>query len=195
VAVQRLAQFIRGDQLVSFSIADCFLGALAQPVLEAVAACRKLVYFNMRLNSLPRDAGAALAMALDECQSLTEVDMASNDLDDSFGKLFARVLTFNRVLWKVDLARNKLEQETGRDLLQAMRKNSTLTSIGDTVNDFFDLGIDNRYQIQCHLEANRRALDGISAPGKAALNPGLEDLEWKIVHDDPQVFEPLAIFS
>merc|ERR1712019_167747 len=93
---------------------------------------------------------------------------ASNELDDAFGEAFARVLALNEVLWKVDLIRNPLGMRTGKALLHVLRKrNSSLVSIGDTVDNSFGLGLENRYQIQCHLEANKNRLESFSGVGAA----------------------------
>lgn len=199
-AARRLAHLVRGDRLVTLSLADCFLGDAAEPVLEAVASCRSLVYLNLRLNALTGHAAKVLALALDESVSLTEVDLASNELGDDFGEAFARrVLRHNEVLWKVDLARNALGPRTGKALREALRHwNSSLVDIGDTVEGFAGLGMDNRYHIQCMLEANRGLLEasaeGLAGGGSRSMNPGFDGIELRILKDDPQAFEPLYLF-
>merc|ERR1711904_243542 len=107
--------------------------------------------------------GLELCRALDESVSLTEVDVGSNELGDSFGEALAKVLRTNEVLWKIDLTRNLLGARSGVALLEAVsKKNSTVVSIGDSVDALFGLGLQTRYQLQCHLDANSRL-----------LNPGL----------------------
>eukprot|EP00747_Dinoflagellata_sp_TGD_P025680 gnl/TRDRNA2_/TRDRNA2_131417_c0_seq2.p1 gnl/TRDRNA2_/TRDRNA2_131417_c0~~gnl/TRDRNA2_/TRDRNA2_131417_c0_seq2.p1 ORF type:complete len:619 (-),score=103.49 gnl/TRDRNA2_/TRDRNA2_131417_c0_seq2:223-2079(-) len=201
-AAQRLAHFVKGDQLVTLSLADCFLGAKAEPVLGAVSQCRKMVYLNLRLNGLNGNTGIELCRALDASVSLTDVDLASNELGDDFGTAFATVLMVNEVLWRVDLIRNPLGERTGDALLRALReRNSTLSSIGDTVDNLFGLGLQNRYQIQRHLDANSRGLEpgcsvrtthlDLDASYRPSLGdemePGLADFEWQILDDDPSV--------
>jgi hypothetical protein len=104
----------------------------------------------------------------------------------------------NEVLWKVDLVRNPLGLKTGEALLNALQcKNSTLVSIGDTVDNFFALGLQNRFQIQMLLDANRKGLEVGARPADGLLpdvmNPGLADFEWRILDDEPQLFEPLIL--
>merc|ERR1712048_636065 len=168
-AAQRLAHFVRCDNLVVLGLADCFLEDKLEPVLEAVACCHKMVTLNLRLNAIAGHTGTVLAMTLAESVSLTDVDLASNELDDDFGEAFARALALNEVLWKVDLIRNPLGMRTGKALLHVLRKrNSSLVSIGDTVDNFFGLGLENRYQIQCHLDANKSRLESFSGVGAKA---------------------------
>lgn len=197
-AVQRLAQFVRGDQLTTLSLADCFLGEAADPILLAVSECHRLVHLNLRLNCLQGKTDA-LFRALDHSVCLTEVDLASNELGDDFGERFAQgVIASNEVLWKVDLIRNPLRERTGDALLRALqRHNSTLVSIGD-INDNFDgLGLRNRYRIQCHLDANRQGYElgeGRSremAERPDAMAPDLAAFKWQILTDPPPIFEPL----
>jgi len=137
-AAQRLAQLVRGDHLIVLGLADCFLGEAVEPLLEAVAACHNLVCLNLRLNAISGQTGSVLAMALAESVSLTEADLASNELGDDFGVALARVLAFDEVLWKIDLGRNPLGMRTGDALLDTLRRrNSTLISVGDTVNGLY----------------------------------------------------------
>lgn len=197
-AVQRLSHFVRGGQLVGLNMADCFLGESAQPLLDALAMCKELVWLNLRLNALSGHTGLELCRALDASVSLTELDVASNELGDDFGVAFARVISSNEVLWKVDLVRNPLGLRTGEAMLHALqRKNSTLITIGDTVEGFFGLGLQNRYQIQCHLDANRKGFELGNRPADGLLpdvmDPGLADFEWRILDDEPNVFEPLVL--
>lgn len=204
-AVQRLSHFVRQDQLIGLSMADCFLGETAEPLLSAVSVCTRLVWLNLRLNGLTDcitraggNVGIELCGALRASVSLTDVDMASNELSDDFGECFASVLRLNEVLWKVDLFRNPLGIRTGNALLDVLQhNNSTLVSIGDTVEGFFGLGMQNRYQIQCHLDANRkgfgvgyRPVDGLLPD---VMDPSLADFEWHILEDDHQVFMPLML--
>lgn len=198
-AVQRLSHFVRVDQLVGLSMADCFLGDNVEPLVDAVSVCTKLVWLNLRLNAIGGHAGIGLCRALDTSVSLTDIDLASNDLNDNnFGVAFARVLSSNEVLWKVDLFRNPLGLRTGEEMLRALqRHNTTLVSIGDTVDGFFGLGLQNRYQIQCHLDANRKGMEPGFRPSDGLLpdvmDPGLADFEWRILDDQPDVFEPLVL--
>jgi len=194
-AAQRLSHVIRADNLVVLSLADCFLGDAVEPVLDAVLSCHQLVSLNLRLNAITGHAGIELCRALDASVSITEVDLASNELGDTFGEAFARVLGFNEVLRTVDLVRNPLGLRTGDALLRVLqRRNSTLVTIGDTVDGFFGLGLQNRYQIQCHLDANRRGLEVGEKP-EETMDPGLADIEWRILDDEPPLFEPLFILG
>mmetsp|Transcript_8814 Transcript_8814/g.16682 ORF Transcript_8814/g.16682 Transcript_8814/m.16682 type:complete len:474 (+) Transcript_8814:261-1682(+) len=196
-AIQRLAQFVRSDQLTALSVADCFLGKDSEILFDAVSVCHKLVFLNLRLNAITGHAGIELCAALDASVSLTEVDLASNELGDDFGQAFAHVLEYNEVLWKVDLVRNPLGVATGEALLRALRlRNSTLVSIGDTVDGLFGLGLQTRYQIQCHLDANRKGLElGSDRAAADLMDPGLADFEWHILQDEPPVFEPLVFLQ
>lgn len=197
-AVQRLAVFVRSDRLIGLSLADCFLSDLAETLLDAVSVCRSLVWLNLRLNAIKGASGMSLCRVLDSSTCLTDVDLASNELRDDFGVEFARILMSNEVLWKVDLVRNPLGLKTGEALLNALlSKNSTLVSIGDTVDNFFALGLQNRFQIQMLLDANRKGLEVGARPADGLLpdvmNPGLADFEWRILDDEPQLFEPLIL--
>jgi len=196
-AVQRLSHFVRSDQLIGLSMADCFLGDSAEPLFDAVSVCTRLVWLNLRLNAIAGHAGIELCRALDASVSLTELDLASNELGDDFGVKFAQVISSNEVLWKVDLVRNPLGLRTGEALLIALqRRNTTLIAIGDTIEGFFGLGLQNRYQIQCHLDANRQGLElGSRRDGYLpdAMDPGLADFEWRILDDEPAAFEPLVL--
>lgn len=196
-AVQRLAQFVRGDQLTTLSLADCFLGEAAEPILEAVGECHRLVYLNLRMNCLKGATGHLLHRALDSSVSLTEVDLASNELGDDFGEMLAGVVASNESLWKLDLIRNPLRERTGHALLKALqRRNSTLVSIGDMDDNFDGLGLRNRYRIQCHLDANRQGYqlgEGRShelGERPDAMSPDLSAFEWKII-DQPPFSEPM----
>lgn len=194
-AVHRLARLVRGDQLSVLSLADCFIGAAIEPLLDAVSVCRRLVQLNLRLNAISGNAGIELCRALDASVSLTEVDLTSNELNDSFGEALAAVLTSNEVLWKLDLIRNPLGARTGDALLQSFQmRNTTLITIGDTVNHLLGLGLRNRFQIQCLLDANKKGLELGARPGDDTKRMGisLEDFEWRIIEDEPPLFEPLV---
>jgi len=192
-AVQRLARLVRGDQLSVLSLADCFLGAIIDPLLDAVSVCRQLVQLNLRLNAISGHAGIELCRALDCSVSLTEVDLASNELNDNFGEALAAVLTSNEVLWKLDLIRNPLYERTGDALLRTLEtRNTTLVTIGDTVNHLLGLGLRNRFQIQCLLDANKRGLEiGARPSDEKRIGISLDDFEWRIIEDEPPLFEPM----
>eukprot|EP00746_Dinoflagellata_sp_MGD_P091172 gnl/MRDRNA2_/MRDRNA2_36110_c0_seq1.p1 gnl/MRDRNA2_/MRDRNA2_36110_c0~~gnl/MRDRNA2_/MRDRNA2_36110_c0_seq1.p1 ORF type:complete len:542 (-),score=103.43 gnl/MRDRNA2_/MRDRNA2_36110_c0_seq1:258-1883(-) len=193
-AVQRLAQILRGDQLTHLGLADCFLGDAIEPILNILGTCRNLVYISLRLNCINDGLSLELCRALDESASLTEVDLSSNELGDNFGQAFAKVLRLNETLWKVDLTRNLLGVRSGEALLEVMtKKNTTLVSIGDTVDGLFGLGLQVRYQIQCHLDSNKKGLVPGFDPSKESMNPELTDIEFTILDDEPAVPHPWTI--
>lgn len=194
-AAEQLAYFLRLDRLTELSLADCLLGELAAPVLDAVAVCRRLTKLNLRVNAMSGHIAVQLCQTLDASVSLTEVDLTSNDLDDDFGVTFAAVLGSNKILRKVDLSRNPLTMRTGEALLRTLqRKNATLTSIGDAVRHLPDLGARQSLQIQRLLAANAQGSE-LAGPlkerDKDRMGLGLEDIEWQILEDEPQLFEPM----
>merc|ERR1719387_55193 len=132
--------------------------------------------------------GLELCRALDESVSLTEVDVGSNELGDSFGEALAKVLRTNEVLWKIDVTRNLLGVRSGQALLEAVsKKNSTVVSIGDTADALFGLGLQTRYQLQCHLDANRRVMTPGHRPEEESMHPELKGVEFTILDDEPDV--------
>lgn len=197
-AACELASLVGGErcQLMSLSLADCFLGGAVVPLLGAVQTNRGLVKLNLRLNALSDREGIPLCNALRESISLTEVDLASNDLSDDFGMNFARVMCTNDILWRVDLARNPLGSITGDALLEVLkRRRVALVSIGDTSDSLFGLGLQNRRQIQRFLDENSNALEAPQKTGAKKEVNGLclEDFEWSILEDLPRPLEPLML--
>ncbi|CAK0911533.1 unnamed protein product, partial [Prorocentrum cordatum] len=196
-AACELALLVGGErcQLVSLSLADCFLGEAAVPVLGAVQTNRGLVKLNLRLNALSDREGIPLCNALRESISLTDVDLASNDLSDDFGMNFARVLCTNDILWRVDLARNPLGSTAGDAILEVLKRRKVgLVSIGDTTNSLFGLGLQNRRQIQRFLDENSNAFGGPLNTGEEEEVNGLclGDFEWSILEDLPRRREEAA---
>lgn len=196
-AVHRLSNLIKGLHLTSLNLADCFLGASAEPILDALTACNSLVCLNLRLNALRGHTGFELCRAFDTSVSLTDVDISSNDLGDDFGQAFAKVLSSNDILHRVNLARNPLTKVTGETLLQVLQKrNDTITNLGNLRDDLLELGLLCRFLLDKCLESNRKGVKLTQRPKDVGVL-GPKDFKWEILEDPleaqglPPGFEPV----